>query len=136
MTQGYSLALRKAKGDANTSAVGNAGIIKLYDGTRPATGGAVTTELAAGTLGTPFAPAATGTLGGTVSLTPTVPSGFTGSAAGTATWYRITTSGGTFVEDGTVGMAGSGANMILATTTISIGLTISISSWTIGIGNP
>lgn len=128
MALGYSTTLRNAQLDAITAAVGNAGKLIIYDGTRPATGGAATTALATFTLGSPFAPAASGAV-----LSPTLPSTTTGTAAGTATWYRITTAGGAFVMDGSVGTAGT--DMILNTTTISVGVNVQITSFTISAGN-
>lgn len=126
---GYSTTLRNAQLDAITTAVGNAGKLQLYDGTRPATGGAATTKLAEFTLGSPFAAAAAA-----ASLSPTLPSSTTGLAAGTATWGRITTSGGTFVVDVSVGT--SGTEWILNTTTISVGVTVSVTAATVTAGNP
>lgn len=128
MTTGYSTTLRNAQLDAITTAVGNAGKLRIYDGTRPATGGTATTLLAEFTLGSPFSGAAS-----SGSLSPTLPSNTTGAAAGTATWFRIVTSGGTFVIDGSVGT--SGADLNLNTTTISVGVTVSITSFTISRGN-
>ena len=129
MTTGYSTAARNAQLDAITTQVSNAGKCAIYDGTRPATGGAATTKLAEFTMGTPFAAGAAAGV-----LSPTLPSNTTGLAAGTATWFRITTSGGTQVIDGSAGT--SGTDMILNTTTISIGLTVSMSAFTITRGNP
>jgi hypothetical protein len=80
-------------------------------------------------MGAPFAPGAAASV-----LSPTLPSNTTGLAAGTATWFRITTSGGTQVIDGDAGTGGT--DMILNTTTISIGLTVSMSAFTITRGNP
>lgn len=128
MTTGYSTTLRNAQLDAITAAVGNAGKLAIYDGTRPATGGAATTKLAEFTLGTPFAAGAAAGV-----LSPTLPVDTTGLAAGTATWFRITTSGGTFVIDGSVGTSGADCN--LNTTTISVGATVSATSFTITRGN-
>lgn len=128
MTTGYSTTLRNAQLDAITTAVGNAGKLAIYDGTRPATGGAATTKLAEFTLGTPFAAGAAAGV-----LSPTLPVDTTGIAAGTATWFRITTSGGTFVIDGSVGTSGSDCN--LNTTTISVGATLSVTSFSITRGN-
>jgi len=125
---GYSTTLRNAQNDAITSAIGNAGKLQLYDGTRPATGGAATTKLAEFTLGSPFSAASAAGV-----LSPTLPSNTTGLAAGTATWGRITTSGGTFVADVSVGTAA--AEWILNTTTISIGVTVSVTAITITAGN-
>jgi hypothetical protein len=111
--------------------VGNAGKLRIYDGTRPATGGAATTLLAEFTMGSPFAPSAAASV-----LSPTLPSSTTGLAASTATWFRIVTSGGTQVIDGSVTASGGGGDLELSTTTVSIGLTINITSFTITRGNP
>lgn len=124
----YSTTLRNAKLDANTTAVGNAGKLQIYDGTKPAAGGAATTKLAEFTLGTPFAPSAS-----SGSQSPTLPSSTTGLASGTATWFRVTTSGGTWVMDGTAGT--SGTELLLNTATISSGLNVSVTGWTITAGN-
>lgn len=128
MTLGYATTLRNAQLDAITTAVGNAGKLQIYDGTRPATGGTATNKLAEFTCGTPFAPAASGG-----SLSPTLPSNVSALLTGTATWYRITTSGGTFVMDGSAGT--SGTDLILNSASISSGATVSITAHTIGAGN-
>ena len=135
-TNGYSLSLRQAKANAITTAVGNAGILTIYSGTQPATGGTATTVLATFTLGSPFAAAATGTLGGTVSISPTIPATVTATGTGTATWYRITTAGATQVIDGTISATGGGGDLQLATTSITVGLQVQITSWTMSVGNP
>lgn len=122
---GYSVSLRNAQLDAIGSVVGSAGLLRIYGGTRPTTGGAATTLLAEFTLGAPFASGASAGV-----LSPTLPSGTSGLADGTATWFRVSTSGGTQVIDGSVG-----SDMTLNTTTISIGVSVSISSWTITRGN-
>src|SRR5574343_303022 len=126
---GYSTTLRNAKLDANTTAVGNAGKLQIYDGTRPATGGTATTKLAEFTLGTPFAPAASAG-----SMSPNLPANTTGLAAGAATWARVTTSAGTFFMDLSAGT--SGTEVILNTATISVGVTVQCTGWTITAGNP
>lgn len=128
MTTGYAATLRSAQLDAITTAVGNAGKLAIYDGTRPATGGTATNKLAEFTLGTPFAPAASAGV-----LSPNLPANTTGLLAGTATWFRITTSAAGFVLDGSVST--SGADMNLNTVTISVGLTLSVSSFSITRGN-
>jgi hypothetical protein len=129
MTTGYATTLRNAQLDAITTAVGNAGKLQIYDGTRPATGGTATTKLVEFTLGSPFASAAAAGV-----LSPTLPSGTTGITAGTATWFRITTSGGTFVLDGSAGI--SATDLILNTATISSGVNVTVSAFTITRGNP
>lgn len=125
MAAGYSTTLRNAQLDAITTAVGNAGKLALYDGVRPATGGSATTKLAEFTLGTPFAAGAAAGV-----LSPTLPSDTTGLAAGTATWGRITTSAGTFVID-----LGVGTDITLNTTTVSVGVACSVTSFEITRGN-
>jgi len=125
MTTGYSATARNGQLDALTTAVGNAGKLAIYDGTRPATGGAATTKLAEFTLASPFAAGAAAGV-----LSPTLPSSTTGLAAGTATWFRVTTSGGTQVIDGA-----TPGDMTMSTTTVSVGLTLNVTAWTITRGN-
>jgi hypothetical protein len=128
MTTGYSATLRNSQLNAITTSVGNAGTLTLYNGTQPATGGAATTALATFTLATPFAPAASAAV-----LSPTLPAATTGLVTGTATWFRVSTSGGTQEIDGTVGT--SGADLNLNTISIVGGVTVSLSAWTITRGN-
>jgi hypothetical protein len=129
MTTGYSATLRNAQLDAITTAVGSAGKLQIYDGTRPATGGTATNKLAEFTLGSPFAAASSAGV-----LSPTLPANVSGLLAGTATWYRITTSGGTFVMDGSAGT--SATDLILNSASIGVGATVSITAHTITCGNP
>ena len=131
MALGMSTTLRNARLDAITTAVGNAGKLQVYDGTRPATGGTATNKLAEFTLGTPFAAASSAG-----SLSPTLPSNVTALLSGTATWYRITTSGGTFVLDGSATATGGGGDLQLNSASISSGATVSITGHTIAEGNP
>lgn len=118
--------LRNARADANTAKVGNAGLLKIYAGAVPANVAAgVGTLLSTHTLGTPFAPAASGGV-----LSPTVPADATAVASGLATYYRVTTSGGTHHIQGTVGEGGSGADLILNDTDVVSGGPVHIISWT------
>ena len=115
MAIGYVTTLRNAMLDQITSAIGNAGLLRIYDGTRPATGGAATTLIAQLTGGTPWAAAA-----GSAQVTANSITGANASASSTATWFRWTTSGGTAVMDGNVGTSGSDLN--LTTTTVVSGI--------------
>lgn len=129
MAAGYVTALRNAQLDAITTRAGNGAKLRIYDGSRPATGGTATTLLAEFTLGTPFAAGAAAGV-----LSPTLPSNTTGAAAGTATWGRIVQSDGTtHVADFSVGT--SGTDVVLNTATISVGVTVSITAFTITAGN-
>jgi hypothetical protein len=129
MAAGYVTALRNSQLDAITTRAGNASKLRIYDGSRPATGGAATTLLAEFTMGSPFAAGAAAGV-----LSPTLPSDTTGLAAGTATWGRIVQSdGSTHVADFSVGT--SGTDVVLNTATISIGVTVSLTAFSITAGN-
>lgn len=131
MALAYSSTLRNTRADAITTAVGNAGLWRIYDGSRPATGGAATTLLAELTCGTPFAGAAAA---GVLTLNA-ITQDASANATGTASWARIVTSGGTFVIDMNVGTSGSDLN--LTTTSIVATQPVSISGTpTITEGNP
>ena len=129
MTLGYSTALRNAQLDQITSTVGASGFLRIYDGSRPATGGTATTLLAELTLNATFAPGASS---GVLTLNA-ITADSSANATGTATWFRIVTSGATFVMDGSVGTSGQDLN--LSTTSIVSGATVSVTSATITAGN-
>lgn len=130
MTLAYSSAIRNARLDAITSAVGGSAFLRIYSGTRPATGGATTTLLAELTCNATFAPSASG---GVLTLN-SITQDSSANATGTATWFRVVTSGGTFCFDGDVGTSGSDLN--LTTTSITAGQPVSVTSFTITEGNP
>ena len=129
MALGLSTTCRNGMLDAITTAVGASGLLRIYDGTRPATGGAATTLLAELTCNATFAAAASS---GVLTLNA-ITSDSSANATGTATWFRITTSGGTAVIDGNVGTSGSDLN--LNTTSIVSGGTVAVTSFTITAGN-
>lgn len=130
MALGINSTTRNAMADAITTRAGASALLRIYDGTRPATGGTATTLLAELTCNATFAPAASG---GVLTLNA-ITSDTSANATGTATWFRIVQSGGaTHVLDGNVSTSGSDMN--LSTTSIVSGATVSISSATITIGN-
>lgn len=121
--------LRNSQLDAITAFAGAGAMLRIYDGGQPATGGAATNLLAQFTLGSPFAPASAN-----ATLSPTLPAGTTGLMAGTATWFRIVKADGTTqVIDGTAGA--SGTDLVLNTTTISVGVAVAVSAFTVTRGN-
>lgn len=125
MTLQYSAALRNARGDAHASQIGNAGLLRIYTGSAPAacSDAATGTKLAEHTLGSPFAPGASG---GVVS--PTLPSNVNALASGTAGYWRVYKSDGTTcVVQGSVGT--SGADMNLNTLTLASGGPVQVNSW-------
>lgn len=102
-----------------------AGTLKVYTGSQPATGDTTETGtlLATVALGDPaFGSAASGV------ATGADPAAVTGVAAGTAGWFRIEDSTGANVFDGSVTATGGGGDLTLATTTISVGLSVDITS--------
>jgi hypothetical protein len=130
MALGMSTTLRNARLDAITTAVGASGKLRIYDGTRPATGGTATTLLAELTLNATFAPAASG---GTLTLNA-ITADSSADATGTATWGRIVKSDGTtFVMDVSVGT--SGADINLNTTILVTGANVAVTSAVFTEGN-
>lgn len=104
----------------------NSGTLVIYAGTQPASGGGSTTgstELVQFPLGlTAFQNPSNGV----ASANPIVAA--VASAAGTASWFRILSSGGTPLLDGSVGTTGCDLN--LATTTINSGDVLAITAFT------
>lgn len=122
--------LRDAMLDAITTRAGNAALLRIYNGSRPATGGTATTLLAELTCGSPFAAAA---VNGVLTANA-ITQDSSANATGTATWFRIVQSdGSTFVMDGDVGTSGSDLN--LTTTSIVATQPVSVSSFVITEGN-
>lgn len=100
MALGYDVSIRNAQADAITTRAGASALLRIYDGVRPATGGAVTTLLAELACNATFAPAAAG---GVLTLNA-ITQDASANATGTATWFRIVQSNGTtFVLDGSAG---------------------------------
>lgn len=129
MTLKLNATLRNTMLDAITTRAGGSAKLKIFAGTQPATGGAETTKLAELTCNATFAPAASG---GTLTLN-SITADSSADATGTASWFRIESSGGSHVLDGTVGT--SGADMNLSTTSIVAGAQVSITAASITIGN-
>lgn len=110
------------------SALLNNGYLRIYDGTQAAT---ADTALGAQVLLAELRFNATAAPASTVGLLTfnAITSDSSANASGTASWFRCLKSDGTtVVMDGTVGT--SGTNMIIATTSISAGQTVSCSSFT------
>jgi len=125
MTIGMSAALRNARLDAITTAAGANAKLRLYSGTRPATGGTATTLLAELTCAATFAPAASG---GVLTLNA-ITSDSSADASGTATWARLVKSDNTFVMDMDVGTTGADLNM--NSNVISAGAAVAITGATL-----
>ena len=131
MAIAYLEALRNARLNLITAQIdaGTAGLLKIYGGTRPATGGTVTTLLAELVFSaTSFPAAASGTMSANA-----ITGDASANATGTATWFRVPDSSGAFVMDGNVGTSGSDMN--LNTTSIQSGVAVDITQFDISAGN-
>lgn len=131
----YSAAVKTSQQASLSTSAGASAVLTLYSSPQPASPDtAVTSQVAlsthtcAATFGT--ASAGVLTVGAIANGTGTA-----GAGAGTAsTWYRLTTSGGTALIDGSVGTSGADLNLT-GTTSIATGQTVSISSWTLANAN-
>jgi hypothetical protein len=132
MTLGYVAALRNAKLDAITTQVGSGALIRIYSGTRPATGGTETTVLADLVVSGAFAAAAAA---GVLTVNA-VTGDASANATGTASWFRVLTSAAVPKIDGSVSATGGGGDLQLVTTSITTGQPVNITSFTITDGNP
>lgn len=125
----YPVALRNTRLNDITTRAGASALLRIYDGTQAAdadTAIGAQVLLAELTCNATFAPAASG---GVLTLNA-ITADSSANATGTATWFRIVTSGGaTIVCDGTVGTSGSDLN--LTTVSIVAGAAVSITSFTI-----
>lgn len=130
MALAYSTTVRNGMLDQITTAIGASGLLRIYDGTRPASGGTATTLLAQLALSATAAPAAAA---GVLTFNA-ITQDSSADATGTATWGRVTTSGGTFVIDFSISTSGSDMNM--TTTSIVATQPVSCSSFVITEGNP
>jgi hypothetical protein len=132
MALGYSSTVRTNRLTQVSNAIdggSGAGLLRIYDGSRPASGGTATNLLAELTFSDPCAASNTG---GVLTF-DTITKEDSAPAGGTATWFRCVDSAGTFVIDGSVST--SGADLNLNSTSISIGQEVSITSATITEGN-
>lgn len=120
----YATALRTSRMTAVRDAVdagAGAGLIRIYSGTRPATGGSATTLGAELTCSDP-----SGTIASGVLTFSAITADSSADNSITATWGRVVDSTATFVLDFNVGTSGSDLN--LNTTTITSGVNVAISS--------
>lgn len=132
MTISYAVTLKNAKLDAITTAIGSSGLLRIYSGTPPAN---ADTALSGNTLLAELALSATFAAGASsgVLTASAIASDTVADATGTASFFRLTTSGGTAKVQGTVGT--SGADLNLNTVAIQANATVSVSSLTLTAGN-
>ncbi|TCK39635.1 hypothetical protein B0G84_4975 [Paraburkholderia sp. BL8N3] len=130
MNIGLSVPVRNGRLTFIVTAAGASAILTLYNGTQPATGGTATTALSAHTCSSVLGTVASGV------LTFNAIGNATASATGTATWARLTTSGGTFVADFDVSTTAAGTGVLqMATTSVVANATVQINSGVFNEGN-
>ena len=130
MALSFSTALRNSRLTAISTEVGTSGKLIIYAGTAPANvGGSVTgnTVLAELTCSATFHSTITNGVLTVASITADTQANNTG----TATFFRVTTSGGTAVLQGTVTATGGGGDLTLNSTSISANANVSVDSFTI-----
>lgn len=133
MALGYAATLRNNQLNQVTALIDagtTGGFLRIYSGTRPATGGAITTLLAQLQFSTTSFPAASAG----VLTANAITADASADATGTATWFRVVDDVATFVMDGDVGTSGSDLN--LNSTSITAGGTVSVTSFVLTAGNP
>lgn len=131
MALALSTTVRNSMLDAITTAIGASGKLRIYDGTRPASGGSATTLLAELGIANPAAgSASSGVLTFTVPMTDS-----SANATGTATWARIVDGSSTFIADFDVSNTAGSGELKLVTTSIVATQPVEVSSFTITAGN-
>lgn len=132
MAIGFSTTVRNNRATQISNAIdggAGAGLFRIYDGTRPATGGTATTLLAELTYSDPCSASITTGVNTFAAIT----SDSSANATGTATWCRAVDSAATFVLDASAGT--SGTDLILNIAAITSGATVTCSSFVTTEGN-
>lgn len=133
MAVGFATSLRtnRATQILNAMDAGTTGAkIRLYNGTRPATGGTATTLLAELVCST-----VSGTVTNGVFTLSAITQDSSADATGTATWFRIVDSDNNFVMDGSVTATGGGGDITMSSVSIIAGVPVAAVSFVITEGN-
>ena len=135
MAMGFSEDVRNARAQVfvdKMDAGSSAAVINFYNGVRPATGAALTTQTLLGTvtMGDP-----SGTVSGGVLTGTSTTQDLSVDNDGTLRWARILDSDGTFILDCDCGVAGSGASIIFNSVDALQGGILKVTSFTITEGN-
>lgn len=132
MAAAYPVAARNARLEVIRTAA-NAGVgpavLSFYNGTRPATGGAITTLMGSVSAAADAFQAATGgTMTANAFVASTIEAGVTNQDI---TWARLTDSDGNFVGDFDAGLAAGSPDIVLNSIVANAGLALSVSSFVI-----
>ncbi len=118
---------RNAMGDVIIAAIGTSGLLRIYDGTPPANVAAAlsgNTLLATCPLSSTFAPA---TSSGVITAN-TITTDPAADNTGTASFFRVLTSGATAIWQGTVTATGGGGDLTFASVSFTAGIAIGINT--------
>ena len=126
MATSLSLTARNARATANVTAAGANAKIKFYNGTRPATGVAIGSQVLLATL---IGGTVLGTVSGAVLTFGAVTQNNLNHVNGTPTWVRITDASDVFVADLSIGTD------MTFTGTIATGTNVTLNASTITEGN-
>ena len=131
MTVRLTTTIRNTGLAAITTEIGISGLLRIYDGTQPAS---VATALSSNTLLAELALSATAAAApsGGVWTASSITDDSSADATGTQTWATLTTSAGTRIVDMS---CGNGSGDLNLSGTITSGGTVSVSSLTITDGN-
>jgi len=135
MTIGYSMAIRNAKLNVVRDAIDagtGPGKLRFYIAPKPATGGAATTLLSEQLFSDPSFPDAVAA----VLTASAIAADTAADATGQAIWARVVDGDDVFVEDGTVGLVGSGADFEINAVDFVAGINVATGSVVITGGNP
>lgn len=132
MALSYTTALRNARLDEITTAIGSSGLLRFYNGTPPSS---VNDALSGNTLlaTCPLSATAAGAASSGVLTFNAITSDTSADATGTCSFWRLLTSGATAVVQGTAGT--SGADINFDSVSFVAGGTVAVSSLTITAAN-
>lgn len=129
----YSASLKNAQLDAITTKIGTSCLIRIYDGAQPASPDtAISSQVLLAELTGSASAFAPGASGGILTANA-IANDSSANNTGTASWFRILTSGAVAHIDGTCGTAST--DMIINNTSINTGQVVSCSALTITKGN-
>lgn len=132
MTLSYKITSRNARMDQIDSDIGASGFLRIYSGTPPAT---ADTALSGNTLlaELPLSTTAFGAAASGVLTANSITDEASAPATGTATFFRLVTSAGVAIVQGSVGT--SGADLNLNTVSITTADVVEVTSFVITEGN-
>jgi|WetSurMetagenome_2_1015567.scaffolds.fasta_scaffold10605_5 hypothetical protein len=109
---------------------GSAALIRLYSGSQPASANSAPSGSLLATI-TCADPAFDSVSAGVATFDTTPALSTSAAGDGDIGWFRMITSDGDTVIDGSVGVSGSGADLIVNSVTTTVGLSVSVTAGSI-----